>query len=358
MKEIQKNKILEVNELKTYYISGNNLVKAVDGVSFDLGINEKVGFVGESGSGKTQTMLSIMGINAGVPGIIDGTVKIEGRNYLKELNKYCIVDRNNGSISIRKDIYKWNHIHEKAMRKVRGSTISMIFQEPKSSLSPFFTVERQLYDIYRKRYESHDRVRFLEMINPIFNRLQFKKVNDILKKYPHQLSGGESQRIMLAMALLSKSKILIADEPTTALDAIVRYKIIELFKEIIINESMSVIYVTHNLNILQELVDKVIVMYGGKVVEIGAADNLMMKNNDSLHPYTQFLKSFLSVKKGTLQINKSPNYINRSAGCSYYERCHIKDGLSATLRRKCRLYEPPLVRIDSDHYMKCWAKGV
>jgi len=355
--------ILKVNNLKTYYIAHGKVIRAVDGVTFNVKYGERIGVAGESGSGKTQTMLSVMGINSGVPGIIDGNIILENKDYLDKLPKYCTIEKNHNTLTITKDIYCWKKWHFNSMKRILGSTISMIFQEPKSSLSPFFTIEKQLFDTFKKRNHKPDKSKFIESVNYIFKKLQFNNPEEMLKKYPHQLSGGESQRIMMALSLLCKPKILIADEPTTALDALTRYRIIELFKKVIKDRTMSLIYVTHNLNILKNLVDKIIIMYKGKIVEQGLIKNVMRESNYRVHPYTEFLKSFLSEKTDlsqlfdnvSIQNNKNNNNIT---GCKYYLRCPLKEKLTQDEKKRCRFVEPPLFKVDTNHYVACWMKGV
>ncbi|MCK5145824.1 ABC transporter ATP-binding protein [bacterium] len=349
--------IITVEGLKTYFCSNGKIIKAVDDVSFSVAPMQRIGIAGESGSGKTQTMYSIMGLNTGVPGIIDGKIEIHGQDVLRDLSNYCKIVHSDGNTMIKKDVYKWARLHHSRMREIRGSVISMVFQEPKTALSPFFTVGKQLTETLKVRGTEGSASQ--EMINSLLAKMQFDSIREIMKKYPHQLSGGESQRIMLALALIGQPQVLIADEPTTALDAVIRHRIIDLLGELFHDSQSSLIYVSHNLKVLKEFVEDLIVMYGGRIVEKGPIKDILKEDYDASHPYTVALRSYLNNsnkvhRTHNFQINQA---ITDRSGCQYYCRCPLIGRVSERQRKLCQNEQPSLLSTSSGHEVACWVKG-
>ena len=305
---------ITVTDLKTQYKSQAGVVHAVDDVSFFLENGESIGIAGESACGKSTLGLSIMRSLQGGQ-VVSGDILFEGKSIIK--------------IS-----------ESEFTKKYRWKEIAMIFQGAMNSLDPVFTIEQQLYEILKQHNYTGD-----------FNAKASETLisvgldSSVLKKFPHELSGGMKQRIIIAMALLLNPKLIIADEPTTALDVLVQAQIINLLKKLK-KEGMSIMLITHDLSIISEVAEKTGVMYGGKMVEFGNSSEIY---KNPKHPYTQgLLESIPSLKenkKPKFIVGNPPSLINPSQGCKFYERCpHAME--------KCKK-EPPKIKTDSG-YVLCW----
>lgn len=352
--------ILTVQDLKTYYHKNGSFVRAVDGVSFTVRHHATVGLAGESGSGKTQTALSVMGLTEGSPGVISGQAWVDEVNVLEGLHRYCRCTTQKGQLHVVKDTAKFKKLQERRLRDIRGDKVAMVFQEPKSSLSPYFSVGEQLRETLAARYGREVGKNYQEQMIPLLERMQFAAPQQILQKYPHQLSGGESQRVMLALALIGHPKLLIADEPTTLLDVAIEYRILELLASLLEEKKIALLLITHNLAILKHYVDDVVVMFAGKVIEQGPTANVINGSAAVRHPYTEVLMSAaasLGLKESTQTEALSPQRELTSKGtrgCCYYSRCRLKDKLDPAKRARCGNEEPPLFKVGETHYISCW----
>jgi len=323
---IGNDEIIKIKGLKTYFHTDDGVVKAVDGVDFDIRKGETMGFVGESACGKTVTALSIMRLVESPPGKIEeGEVLYKGENLLK--------------------------ISQEKMRKVRGNEISMIFQEPMTSLNPVFTVGRQLTEVLIL-HQNMSKKEALDKSEEMIKLVGIPRPREILKGYPHELSGGMRQRAMIAMALSCKPGLLIADEPTTALDVTIQAQILELIKSLQESIGMSVLFITHDLGVIAEVSDRVAVMYAGKIQESGTSEEIFIEH---IHPYTEgLLKSIpmLNVRKKKLDVIEGsvPDPINFPPGCKFNPRCKYKID-------KCEKEEPELIEIKPGHLVRCWVKA-
>ena len=272
--------LLQVKNLQTFFKSEESIVKAVDGVSFNLKKGETVGIVGESGSGKSVTALSLMGLIPNPPGqIVGGQILMNTHNGLKDIVKAS----------------------EKEMQNIRGNDISMIFQEPMTSLNPVFTCGDQVMETILAHQSVNKKEAYKRTID-LFNKVELPRPEEIFRSYPHQISGGQKQRVMIAMAMSCNPSILIADEPTTALDVTVQARILDLMRQLRDENEMSIVFITHDLAVIAEIADRVIVMYQGKIVEQG--DVLEIFNNPK-HPYTKGLlacRPRLDIKMKVLPI--------------------------------------------------------
>ncbi len=309
-------KMLSVRDLRTYFYSSGQIIPAVDGVSFDIDRGETVGVVGESGCGKSVTSLSIMKLVPVPPGkYVSGSILFEGQDLVKK------------------------SVNE--MRKIRGNDIAMIFQEPMTSLNPVQTIGFQIMEGLRL----HQNLRRREAQQKAEHMLSLVNVPDPhrrIKEYPHQLSGGMRQRAMIAMALSCNPKLLIADEPTTALDVTVQAQILELIKGLKQELNMSIMLITHDMGVIAEMAERVVVMYAGKVVEQGKATELF---NSPLHPYTEGLLTCIPTidrPRGKLNVIKGivPNPAEFPPGCRFHPRCSY-------VQEICKKEEPPLVEKES-----------
>ena len=316
-------KILEVKNLKTYYSTDNGTARAVDGVSFSLGRNRTLGIVGESGCGKSVTALSIMRLVPMPPGYFaGGEIFWKGSDLLK--------------------------ISEDEMRKLRGNDIAMIFQEPMSSLNPVYTCGNQIVEqilLHQDLSGKEAKGLAVEMLRHV----GIPNPSERFEAYPHELSGGMRQRVMIAMALSCNPALLIADEPTTALDVTVQAQILELIGKLQADTGMSVILITHDFGVIAELCEDVLVMYASKVVEEGRVSQIF---SDPLHPYTKgLLKSIPRIGSKQQRLNviegNVPSATRLPDGCRFANRCPLADEL-------CRKVEPQLEEYEPGHKAACW----
>jgi len=314
--------LLKVKNLKTYFFTHEGTVKAIDGISFKINQGETLGLVGESGCGKSVTALSIMRLIPHPPGkIVNGEIYFEGKNLL-ELNG-------------------------KEMRKIRGKKISMIFQEPMTSLDPVFTIGDEIME----SIQLHQGLKKEEAREKAIESLKIVGMPDVKKRinnYPHELSGGMRQRAMIAMALSCNPTLLIADEPTTALDVTIQAQILRLINELKEKFGASVMLITHDLGVIAEMCDYVAVMYAGHIVEYTDVDTLF---RNPLHPYTKGLnKSMprLDVEAKRLDTIKGlvPNLLDIPSGCPFHPRCDF-------CFEKCIKEMPELVEAENHHLVKC-----
>jgi oligopeptide/dipeptide ABC transporter ATP-binding protein len=322
----KKDTLLEVHNLKTYFYTEDGVVKAVDGVDFSVGRGEVLGLVGESGCGKSVTSLSIMRL-IGIPGkVVEGTIMFEGRNLLE--------------------------LSESEMVHMRGNRMSMIFQQPQSSLNPVFKIGDQVGEVL----QIHQSMGKEESWNKAVELLRLVGIPDPESKahsYPHEVSGGQAQRVMIAMALALNPQLLIADEPTTALDVTIQAQILDLMRDLRTRMDTAVILITHDLGVISEMADRVAVMYAGRIVEQADIRTLFAH---PLHPYTQGLMAsipILGTVKETLDVipGSVPNLVNLPPGCQFAPRCRPRMEYQLTI---CTQVEPQLLPIEPEHLCRCW----
>lgn len=318
--------LLDVKNLNTYFFTRDGVVKAVDGVDLSVYPGEVLGLVGESGCGKSVTSRSIMSLIKKPGKIVEGEVLFEGQNLLD--------------------------LSEKELIGIRGKAISMIFQQPQSSLNPVFRVGNQVAEVFRL-HTNLDREKIWKKTVELFKRVDIPDSEEKSQAYPHEMSGGQAQRVMIAMALALEPKLLIADEPTTALDVTIQAQILDLMRELKRKYNTAMVLITHDLGVIAEMADRVAVMYAGVILEQAAVRDLF---NDPLHPYTCGLlesipslgeaKERLAVIPGTV-----PSLIGLSAGCRFAPRCQDRLDHNLTI---CTEIEPQLVPMGSDRAVRCW----
>jgi len=316
-------KLLEIKDERLSFFTPAGEVKALNGVSFSMEEGEVLGIVGESGSGKSVTAYSVMGLTAYPGKLIGGTINFNGHQIDK--------------------------MSEKEMRKIRGNEVSIIFQDPMTSLNPVYTIGNQITEVIclhtgKSKKEAHDRAKEL---------LELVGINEPakrLKQYPHELSGGMRQRVMIAIALACEPKLLIADEPTTALDVTIQAQILELMQELRKKLGMSIIMITHDLGVVASMCERIAVMYAGHIVEYGTADEIFYEPK---HEYTKgLIKSIpkLNVQETErlIPIEGQPvDLLNPPAGCSFAPRC-------ANCMKICLREMPPKTELSDTHYSQCW----
>ncbi|MEN8171474.1 MAG: ABC transporter ATP-binding protein [Chloroflexota bacterium] len=318
--------LLKVRNLKTYFFTDDGVVKAVDGVDFDVQPGEVLGLVGESGCGKSVTSFSILRLIDQPGKTVDGEIHFDGRDLLQ--------------------------LSESEMVDMRGNLISMIFQQPQSSLNPVFTVGSQVAEVF----QIHKDIKKEEAWNQAVELLKLVGIPDAENKahaYPHEMSGGQAQRVMIAMALALKPKLLIADEPTTALDVTIQAQILDLMIDLRDKMGASIILITHDLGLIAETADRVAVMYAGQIIEQADIETIF---EEPKHPYTQGLiasvpvlgevKERLAVIPGMV-----PNLVDMPPGCRFAPRCLAREEHGLDI---CARLEPDLISINGEHTVRCW----
>ena len=322
--------VLEVDNLQTYFFTRSGIAKAVDGVSFNLGRGETLGVVGESGCGKSVTSLSILRLVPDPPGrIVGGTVRLDGKNILD--------------------------LSEEKMKEVRGNDISMIFQEPMTSLNPVFTIAQQVSEAILLHQGLSKKAAFEKSID-MLKLVGIPEPERRVREYPHQLSGGMRQRVMIAMALSCNPRVLIADEPTTALDVTIQAQILDLILELKDRLGTAVIMITHDLGVIAETAQRVVVMYAGRKIEEADVVSLFKQ---PLHPYTHGLLASVPGLEimsgqdgaGTKRLAEIPGIVPAltalPVGCAFAPRCPHADD-------QCRKEYPPYERKREGHWAACW----
>ena len=318
--------VLEVRDLRTHFFTDDGVVKAVEGVSFEVREGETLGIVGESGCGKSVTSLSILRLIPSPPGrITGGEILFRGQDLLA--------------------------LSDPEMRKIRGNEISMIFQEPMTSLNPVYTCGDQIMEAVRLHQgvgKREAKARAIEMLHLVGIPSPEQRVDE----YPHQLSGGMRQRVMIAMALSCHPSVLIADEPTTALDVTIQAQILELLNRLQEEMGMAILLITHDLGVVAETADRVAVMYAGQIVEYANVDRIFQAPR---HPYTAGLLGSipkLGERRERLRVipGSVPNPIDFPPACKFHPRCPV-----AIERSRCE--NPPLEEVAPGHWVRCWRAG-
>ncbi|QGG51354.1 ABC transporter ATP-binding protein [Lysinibacillus pakistanensis] len=315
--------LLKVEDLTIKFKSRQGVVKAVDNLNFELAQGSSLGIVGESGSGKSVTSLTIMGLLQNANTEITGSIDFDGLDLLK--------------------------LSPREMRKIRGNSISMIFQEPMTSLNPLHTCGKQIMEPILIHQKDVSKQEAKKQAIELLRMVGIPSPEQRFHEYPHQMSGGMRQRIMIAIALACNTKLLIADEPTTALDVTIQAQILDLMSSLKKKRNMSIIMITHDLGVVKEMCEKVVVMYTGQIVEKSPTELVFA---DPLHPYTKGLLNAIpkiSSKVERLEAIEGsvPDALNMPRGCSFHPRCKF-----AT--EKCKLESPPLFQLEDGREVKCF----
>ena len=315
----EKSYALEIEDLNVEYHVDGEVVHALNGISFRLAKGETIGLVGETGAGKTTTGLSILRLIPSPPGVVKGTVKVRGEDI--------------------------STLSEKQMEAIRGNVVSMIFQDPMTSLNPTKTVEYQIAEVIRL----HEKCGKKEAAAKAGDMLEMVGIpRDRGREFPHQFSGGMKQRVVIAMALACSPEILIADEPTTALDVTIQAQVLDMIRELKRKYKMSMIMITHDLGIVAEICDTVAIVYAGRIVEYGTLEDIF---NHTAHPYTAGLFGSLPNMEDRTQRLKPipglmPDPTNLPEGCAFSPRC-------PNASEKCRTQCPALTRVEGEHFVAC-----
>jgi oligopeptide/dipeptide ABC transporter ATP-binding protein len=321
----EQQPFLSVRDLKVHFSTEDGIVKAVDGLSFDLAKGKTLGIVGESGSGKSVTNLTILGLHDRDRTAIDGEIVLDGKDLLTAT--------------------------ERELERLRGNKMAMIFQDALASLSPYHTIGKQIGETYRKHTgasKAEARQRAIEMLRRVGIPQPEVRVDD----YPHQFSGGMRQRAMIAMALVCDPELLIADEPTTALDVTVQAQIMDLLKDLQQEFGTAIVFITHDLGVIADIADDVLVMYGGRCVERGTKEEVL---RDPQHPYTLGLMSSMPSLDGPVDVplepipGSPPSLLNPPTGCRFHPRCAFVEKVPGGLCSS----QQPLLQVEKGRGSAC-----
>ncbi len=321
--------LLEIKDLTTSFATDQGKVQAVRGISLSVEQGEIVGIVGESGSGKSQSMYSLMGLLSQNGTVEEGSILFDG----KEISPRYFAGG--------------EREYEKYMESIRGNTLSMIFQDPMSFLNPVLTIEKQLVEPL-KNHRKIPADQLHQKAVELLTQVGIPSPEERLRQYPHQLSGGMRQRVIIAIALACTPKMIIADEPTTALDVTIQAKIIELIKEMKEQTGSGVILITHDLGVVASACSRIYIMYGGKIVETGLADDIFYR---PAHPYTQGLLACVNNPEKDTELRpipgSPPDLISPPAGCPFVDRCD-------RAMKICKRYMPGEKHLSDTHCVSCW----
>lgn len=357
--------VLDIKNLRTYFYARSKqaFIRSVDGVSIQIGKGQTLGIVGESGSGKSVMAMSVMGLVSAQPGVITGTIGLHTNNgyvnLLQGLEKHAAIKRHNGRImQVAKDARRWQKQTRRSMLGIRGRKVAMIFQDPRSAMNPFQSIGHQISESVRlntphkSRHISRQRaLHWLEQVRIDSPQLRYHN-------NPYGLSGGMCQRAMIAMALAAEPELLIADEPTTGLDATIQSRIVELMGELKTELGVTTMLISHDIDVIRQLGDQVAVMYGGTIMEHGPVSTVLDDTMAPKHPYTAALLASIPDQaliqaKGLLKAIKGDvlDTINVPKGCRFYPRC---GRANKQIHVACLNREPELKEVAGGHQVRCW----
>ncbi len=365
--------LVEFEDLQTNFFTDAGVVKAVNGVTFSIPEGSTVGVVGESGCGKSVTSLSLMQLVQGPSGqIVDGCIRFKSNAfkkdehgkpipiYQKDENGEIVRDEKGKPVKCKNSlggtlfemeekVYDIAKMPTDAMRSIRGREIAMIFQEPMTSLNPVFTIGNQLDEVAKLHIADLPKDKVKERSIEMLNRVGIADAAGVYKKYPHELSGGMRQRVMIAMALMCDPKLIVADEPTTALDVTIQAQILDLLRDIKEKNKSSILLITHDLGVVAEMADYVVVMYAGKIIEMGTTEDIF---DNPLHPYTIGLqKSKPTVDDETDELYCIPGFVPNPIDMPDY--CYFRDRCDRCMK-KCAGEYPHLISVSDTHKVACY----
>jgi len=341
--------ILDINNLYINFKNGSDIIRAVDGINITLYKGKTTTIIGESGSGKSQTVLAILGLTDGQPGIVSGSINFNYHNLLENIPLFKSTNKNE-----YKKLDKWFHNQQKIFKKIRGKEIALIFQDARASLIPYYSIKEQAWETWKKNNSNNEKL-FLDRIFHLSKSLAFENIERILSSYPNQLSGGEAQRAYILLSLLGNPELVIADEPTSSLDPSTSKSIIRLLVDLSKEENFSLLIISHDLGQVLSISDSIYVFLKGSIVE-----ELMIDDKDIIlpkHPYTRFLLSMAEGKAfRELRVNKSikrGNINTTIKGCPYANNCSLKYEKDEKFKSKCEELKPDLKKVHQGK-VACW----
>jgi len=345
--------LLEINNLSVLFpsTSDEHAIPAIKNISFSLNQEETLGIIGESGSGKSVTLLSLLGLINADPGIVSGSIVVTKDqnkiNLLENIEQYIFYENN--SIKIN-NLSKWKQQRELLYKDIRGSEISMIFQNPKLAFNPFYSIGSQINEMIRLHTATKNKNDAKKVAIEWLSKVKMEAPAIRYNNNPYGLSGGMCQRAMIAMALASQPSILIADEPTTGLDATIQSNIVDLLSSIKKDSEVSMIVVSHDFNVMRELTDRVIVYYKGRIIEEGLTKNIFNEKRKNIHPYTKRLLE-ANLQGFTDSSSLPETNISRHTGCDFYDMCPSKE---ENFKNLCRYETPAFTNVSDQHRIRCW----
>ena len=342
--------LLDIKNLSVHYPSGNETVAAIKNIHFHLNKGETLGIIGESGSGKSVTLLSLMGLIDVKPGITSGSITLNSKDYqlnlLNNIEKHFSYENNKLNMT---HFRKWKREQENHYKNIRGKEISMIFQNPKLAFNPYYSIGSQINEMIRLHTDTKNKEDAKKLAIEWLAKVKMEAPAMRYNNNPYGLSGGMCQRAMIAMALSSQPSILIADEPTTGLDATIQSNIVDLLLSIKNETDISMIVVSHDFNVMHQLADRVIVYFQGRIIEEGLTSHIFDASRKKIHPYTKrLLSANLLGYTDKSQYTESSN--SQHTGCDFYHQCTEKNEFES----KCKSITPDLIKIDNHHCIRCW----
>ncbi len=338
--------LLSITGLTTWFGSPQGTVRAVDDVSLTLDAGHTLGVVGESGSGKTQTFFSILGLSSGAPGVVAGRARFGTVDLLDGLERF-VGPRG-------KDVHAWNRVHQQRLAPILGADAALLFQDPKRSLIPYWTIGRHFTDVLRRRPTEQRPADLLASLG-------FRDATRILTAYPHELSGGEAQRALLGITMAMQPRLLIADEPTTGLDTINQARVLEALRQAHDGQQLAMVLISHDLAVVDCMVDDIVVMFAGRVVERISASQLRTVPDSQLHPYTRALRASQRTRAAGHPISteayKTP-LTRAPKGCAYHLRCALRPLLPVSTQQQCATEAPPEHIASPGRSQACWGQHV
>jgi oligopeptide/dipeptide ABC transporter ATP-binding protein len=359
--------VLKVEGLRTFISTERGLVRGVDGADLILHRGETLGLVGESGCGKTMAARSIMGLVKESPGVIEGRIlfRVNGAAPIDLTEPLRAVSQDQmsvgGEVFVKKDMRRWNRAIQAIYQPLWGRHLSIIYQDPQTALNPYWAVGAQLGEAITIGHpdvaftETQLKKRCIEWLD----RVQINFPERVLETYPHELSGGMCQRIMIAIALASRPDLVIADEPTTGLDVTIQARIVDLFRDLREELDLTVLLVSHDMGLIRQLSDRVAVMYCGRIVECGSREEVL-GDLSNRHPYTEALLSSMptgsTMKRGArlpMIEDSVPDSMHPPSGCAFHPRCHVWKA-NANTAGPCDTERPATRYVSEDHWVRCW----
>ncbi len=348
----RRSPLLAIDELHSRFIGPDGMVRAVDGVSLAVPAGSRLGVVGESGSGKTQTFFGILGLSAGSPGVVQGRATFNDIDLLGGLDRFVRPGRSD--VDVEKDMTGWVRHQRSTLQSILGRDIAILFQDPKRSLIPYWTIRQHLLDVLKRRGVAEGRE---NRAGELLALLGFRNPRRILESFPEQLSGGEAQRSLLAITLAMQPQLLVADEPTTGLDTINQVRVLDALLHVQEAATLALVLISHDLAVVDAMVDDVVVLFAGRVMERASAEWMRTAGDDELHPYTRQLRDSQrrrSVGQALPRAAHQQRLSRAPTGCPYHARCALRPQLPAALQSRCASEVPPEAIVAPGHTVACW----